>query len=186
MPREPAVPLPLIVTAADRPGHWFDNARLLRRAAAALGVEAVEATGPCRLLGHCAEGAVEARVSASHEAGRVGLALSLTGPIGFDLCDPARAASVRSALPLVLTAHEWSLLDHRSPSAVAAVEAWAAVEALAKCGGRGVLQRHRRARLWSLRPPRAIGVRLRFGRLDGLVACAAETVAVAVPAAGRG
>lgn len=185
MPRNPALTLRL-VTAADQPGHWYDNARLLSRAAAALGVEDVEATGADSVLWEGADGVVEARVSASHEAGRVGLALSLTGPIGFDLCDPSRAASVRSALPLVLTATELSLLDPGTPSGIAAVEAWAAVEALAKCAGTGVLQRHKRPRLWSLRPPRAIGVRLWIRRLDGLVACAAQTLTVAVAVAGRG
>lgn len=162
-----------VVTAADRPGHWYDNRSLLERAATVLRVATVHVRSPRLLAWRGPRGWVEARVSAAHEAGRVGLAIGAVPRLGFDLCDPARVASVRSALPLVLTTTERTLPGAQAMSALGVVRVWAAIEALAKCCGVGVVHRDQRVPLTSLGPLRADGARLWVGRLDGLVACAA-------------
>ena len=180
----------IVVIAPDRPGHWTDNPALLERLAAALAapgarrgrVEVVDRT-LVRVTGRV--GTEHRRVSASHEAGRVGLAVHPTagpdGAIGFDLCADRRVASIRSALPLVLTPAEQALLPDpggtpgSSPlgDGPAQLAVWTAVEALTKLARGRLLSPAGRPRLTSLRPPLAAGVSLIHRCLGDLTCCVA-------------
>lgn len=164
----------VVVLAPDRAGHWYDNPDLLARTAATLGWPRVAVPAADLVTGRDRAGRPgRARVCASHEAGLVGLAIRADGPVGFDLCDPRRADSVGSALPLVLTPAERELLGPAGLAGSGPARLWAAVEALAKLTGVGVLEARHRPRLTRLAPPRAAGVSLRTGRFGALVGCLA-------------
>ncbi len=175
-----------VVLAPDRPGHWPENPILVRRLRTLLGgdgagrarVEIVDRT----LVRRCEPGRTRwYRVSASHEDSWVGVALTRSSAVGFDLCGDARARSARSALPLVLDATERPLLgqldacpaDEGRP---AAVTAWTSVEALTKYSHGRLLSPRSRVHLTSLAPPRCSGVSLLHAHVADLTAC------VAVPA----
>ncbi|WOP17586.1 hypothetical protein [Raineyella sp. LH-20] len=196
----------IVVIVPDRPGHWPDNPALLGRLAGALAgsgappvrIEVVDRT-LLEIVGR--DGTRRHRVSASHEAGRVGLAVSPASPadrdggIGFDLCAEGRGDSIRSALPLVLTPAERALLcaDHEGDHARADAGArdtagpyvpllgdgpsdlavWTAVEALTKLANGRLLSPAGRPRLTSLRPPLAAGVSLTHRCLGDLTCCVA-------------
>lgn len=172
----------IVVIAPDRPGHWTDNPALLERLAAALAapgarrgrVEVVDRT-LVRVTGR--DRSRHHRVSASHEAGRVGLAVSpATDPdsgIGFDLCADRRVASIRSALPLVLTPAERALLGHAIGGGPSHLALWTAVEALTKLARGRLLSPAGRPPLISLSPPHAAGVSLTHRCLGDLTCCVA-------------
>lgn len=163
-----------IVLAADRPGHWYDNSDLLTRAAATLGWPRIAVAGPDLVTGRDGvQRSTQAWVCASHEAGVVGLAIRPAGPVGFDLCDSRRADSVRSALPLVLSPTEDELVGPSDLAGTGPARLWAAVEALAKLAGVGVLEVRRRPSLTRVMPPRAAGVSLRAGGFGPLIGCLA-------------
>ncbi|QGF24181.1 hypothetical protein [Raineyella fluvialis] len=182
----PRVGRTTVVIAPDRSGHWTDNPELLHRLAEALtgcargrvGVEAVDRT--LLRVTRPGGGSRHLRVSASHEAGRVGVALT-TGPgIGFDLCGNGRAASIRSALPLVLSTAERALLPPADApttgpqsTSPAEVVLWTAIEALTKLAGGRLLSPASRPRLTSVAPPLAAGTSLAHGCCGDLTWCAA-------------
>ncbi len=191
----------LVVLAPDLPGRWTGNPPLLGRLTAAL-EERVR--GPVRvtvmdrsLIRVAGPGGVRrCRVSASHEAGRVGLAVAppadppadpASGPatrIGFDLCGPGRETSIGSALPLVLTDAERDLLRRTVPRTPGAgplhgsvawdpAMVWTAVEALTKLAGVRLLTPTTRPRLTGADPLRATAVTLTHHSFDGLTGCVA-------------
>lgn len=219
----------IVVIAADRPGHWPDNPALLGRLAEALagpdaGRVRVAVVDRTLLEVVRCDGTRRHRVSASHEAGRVGLAVSSAGPadrdsgeggtvgdggIGFDLCAEGRGASIRSALPLVLTPAERALLQHPAADLDAGapdtgevdadvrttaaayvpllgdgpsdLAVWTAVEALTKLARGRLLSPAGRPRLISLRPPLAAGVSLTHRCLGDLTCCVAVPSPITTP-----